>query len=93
MQTTLPDLPFTGYGDATTPIFHSSASASPRKYPRTDLKTLIPWTSFIDDVHQAIQSATALVELSSTLYNREPAKDKSCEERREATCACGIRFT
>jgi hypothetical protein len=68
MQTTLPDLPFTGYGDATTPIFHSSASASPRKYPRTDLKTLIPWTSFIDDVHQAIQSATALVELSSTPF-------------------------
>jgi len=68
MHTTLPDLPFTGYGDATTSTFHSSASASPRKYPRTDLKTLIPWTSFIDDVHQAVQSATALAELSSTPF-------------------------
>jgi hypothetical protein len=68
MQTTLPDLPFTGYGDATTPTTHSSASANPRIYPRTDLKTFIPWTSFIDDVHQAVQSATALTGLSSAPF-------------------------
>jgi hypothetical protein len=68
MQTTLPDLPFIGYGDATTPTFHSFASANPRKYPRTDLKTLTPWTSFVDDVHQAVQSATALAKLSSAPF-------------------------
>ena len=59
MQTTLPDLPFTNYGQAVlSPAFHSSSKTAPRKYPRTDLTTLDIWSSFPDDIHQAIQSAT-----------------------------------
>lgn len=56
MQTSLPDLPFTNYGKAELRLFgtHSSAKATPRTYPRTDLKTLTLWTSFPNDIHQTI---------------------------------------
>jgi hypothetical protein len=59
MQTSLPDLPFTNYGDAELrPNAPRSASkATPRKYPRTNLETLMPWDSFPDDIDQVIQSA------------------------------------
>ena len=68
MQTSLPELPFTNYGKAELrpSATHSTAKSTPRTYPRTDLQTLTPWTSFPDDIHQAIQSATARADLSST---------------------------
>jgi hypothetical protein len=61
MQTSLPDLPFTTYADAELKpcALHSSAYSTPRSYPRTDLQTLSPWTSFPNDIHKAIQSAIA----------------------------------
>ena len=54
MQTILPDLPFTNYGDAVLDGsgIHSAAESSSRTYPRTDLRTLTPWTSFPNDIHQ-----------------------------------------
>ncbi|KAF8800896.1 hypothetical protein BYT27DRAFT_7245473 [Phlegmacium glaucopus] len=59
MQTTLPDLPFTNYGQAIlNPTFHSSTKTAPRKHSRTDLTNLDIWTSFPNDIHQVIQSAT-----------------------------------
>lgn len=59
MQTTLPDLPFSDYGKAElhTSGIHSSIKTTPRTHPRTDLQTFTPWTSFPEDIHQAIQSA------------------------------------
>lgn len=59
MQTTLPDLPFACAEAELHPEgFKSSSKATPRRYPRTDLKNLVPWTSFPNDIHKAIQSAT-----------------------------------
>jgi hypothetical protein len=60
MQTSLPDLPFPHYGDAVFETYgpHGSAKAGPRKHPRTDLETLVPWTSFLNDIHQAILAIT-----------------------------------
>ncbi|KAF8309787.1 hypothetical protein F5887DRAFT_601096 [Amanita rubescens] len=59
MQTSLPDLPFTNYGDAelrpNAP--HSIDKTTPRNYPMTDLETLMHWASFPDDINQVIQSA------------------------------------
>ena len=65
MQTSLPDLPFTTYADAELKpgALHSSAYSTPRSYPRTDLQTLSPWTSFPNDIHEAIQSAIARTHL------------------------------
>jgi hypothetical protein len=70
MQTSLPELPFTNYGKAELRPSgtHSTAKSTPRTYHRTDLQTLTPWTSFPDDIHQAIQSATARADLSSTPF-------------------------
>jgi len=66
MQTSLPDLPFTTYADAELKPggFHSTAYSTPRSYPRTDLQTLSPWTSFPNDIHEAIQSKIAHAHLS-----------------------------
>ena len=60
MQTSLPDLPFPDYGDAVLDPsgIHSSAKSGPPTYPRTDLQTLTPWTSFPNDIHQAILATT-----------------------------------
>ncbi|EDR13325.1 uncharacterized protein LACBIDRAFT_309061 [Laccaria bicolor S238N-H82] len=60
MQTSLPNLPFPDYGDAVLDAsgIHSSAESGPRTYPSTDLESLTPWTSFPDDIHQAILAAT-----------------------------------
>ena len=67
MQTSLPDLPFTGYGQAQLCPFgtHSASKSTPWKYPRTDLNSLVLWNSFPDDIHRAVQSATARVNLDS----------------------------
>ena len=68
MQTSLPDLPFTNYGNAELRPFgtHSTAKAFEREFPTTtDLVTLIPWASFPDDIDQAIRSATANAHLLS----------------------------
>jgi hypothetical protein len=71
MQTSLPDLPFTNYGDAVLDAsgIHSAAKSSPRTYPRTDLQTLTPWTSFPNDIHQAILSATTHAHLLPTPFD------------------------
>jgi hypothetical protein len=70
MQTSLPDLPFTTYGDAefdpTAP--HSVSQSKPRTYPRTDLQTLMPWTSFPNEIDQRIRSATTLSRLTHTTF-------------------------
>ena len=60
MRASLPDLPFMNYGRAELrPSFvPSSSQKNPRSHPKTDLETLTPWTSFPDDIHHAVQSAT-----------------------------------
>ena len=70
MQTSFPDLPFTNYGDAVlhTSGIHSAARSCPRTYPRTDLQTIKPWTNFLEDIHQAILSATAHAQLPHTPF-------------------------
>ena len=68
MQTSLPDLPFTNYGDAELRPFGTHSTAKSDLCPRTDLKTLTHWTSFPEDIHQAIQSATARAHLPSTPF-------------------------
>jgi hypothetical protein len=70
MQTSFPDLPFTDHGNSQLRPFgtRSTAKSTPRTYPRTDLKTLTPWTSFPNDIHQAIQAATADANLSSAPF-------------------------
>ncbi|KAF8798862.1 hypothetical protein BYT27DRAFT_7121811 [Phlegmacium glaucopus] len=71
MQTTLPDLPLTNYGQAIlNPTFHSSTKTAPRKHPRTDLANLNIWTSFPiqNDIHQVIQSATNCANLPPTPF-------------------------
>ena len=71
MQTSLPDLPFTNYGDAVLDAsgIHSAAKSGLRTYPRTDLQTLTPWTSFPNDIHQAILSATTHAHLLPTPFD------------------------
>jgi hypothetical protein len=72
LETSLPDLPFMDYGEAQLRPFgtrSASKSSTPRPYPRTDLKTLMPWNSFPGDIHQAIQFATARVNLDSTPFH------------------------
>ena len=75
MQTSLPDLPFTNYGKAelrsSRVHTHSSSKSTPRTYPRTDLETLTPWTSFPNDIHPAIQSATTRAGLPPTPLHLE----------------------
>ena len=70
MQTSLPNLPFTTYGDAsfdpTAP--HSAAKCKPRMYPMTDLQTLTPWPSFPNEIDQCIRSATARSHLPYTTF-------------------------
>ena len=70
METNLPELPFTNYGkvELRPSATHSTAKLTPRTYPRTDLQTLTAWTSFPNDIHLAIQSATAHAGLSSTPF-------------------------
>lgn len=65
METSLPELPFSDYGEAEIDPsgVHSSVKASPRTHPRTDLETLTPWVSFLNDVHQVI-STTARAKLT-----------------------------
>lgn len=56
MQTSLPDLPFRDYADAALDEsgIYSTAQCGRRRHPRTDLKALTPWTSFPNDIHNAI---------------------------------------
>jgi hypothetical protein len=69
MQTSLPELRFTNYGKVELLPYHSSRKPTPRAYPRTDLQTLTPWTSFPNDIHQAIQSATTRANLPPTPFD------------------------
>ena len=71
MQTSLPDLPFTNYGDTVLDAsgIRSASKSSPRTYPRTDLQTLTPWTSFPSDIHQAVLSATTHAHLLPTPFD------------------------
>jgi hypothetical protein len=70
METSLPDLPFVNYGTAELEPYgsHSAVTASPRACPRTDLETFTPWTSFLSDIDQAVQSATRLANLPQTPF-------------------------
>jgi hypothetical protein len=65
MQTSLPELPFTNYGRAQLDPcgFHSLGETTPHSHLRTDLETLVPWTSFPNDIHLAIQCATTRSQL------------------------------
>ena len=71
MQTSLPDLPFPDYGDAVPAAsgIHSASKSSPRRHPRTDLQTLTPWTSFSNDIHQAILATTHAHLLPTTPFH------------------------
>jgi hypothetical protein len=73
MQTGLPDLPFPNYADAVLEPggFHSAVRASRRTHPRTDLAVLTHWDSFVDDIHQAIQSTTSRANLPHTPFSIE----------------------
>src|SRR5271170_1902208 len=58
MCTSLPDLPFPTAGiciESAKPL--SSAHATPRAYPRTDLRLLRLWTSFEANIANIIQTA------------------------------------
>ena len=83
MQTSLPDLPFTNHGNAKLRPSgtHSTAKLA---HPRTDLKTLTPWTSFPNDIHQVIQSATAHAHLSSTPFHIDAWTDTEFVENEES---------
>ena len=83
MQTSLPDLPFTNYGKAELRTTHSTGKSTQRTYPRTDLETLTPWTSFPNDIHQAIQSATARAHLPSTPFTIEASTSTRFVESEE----------
>ena len=67
LETSLPDLPFTNYGKAEPSCTHSTAKSTPPL--RTDLNSLTPWTAFPNDIHHAIQSATARAALNSTPFH------------------------
>ncbi|KAF8229656.1 hypothetical protein L208DRAFT_1479798 [Tricholoma matsutake] len=71
MQTSLPDLPCLDYGDAVLNAsgIHSAAKSGPQKDPRTDLQTLTPWTSFLNDIHQAILATTHAHLLPTTPFH------------------------
>ena len=70
MQTSLPELPFSGHANLEViPGFHSAIKITPRQFPRTDLDTLAPWTTFVEDIHDTIQSATTSAGLSSAPFN------------------------
>ncbi|KAK2465075.1 hypothetical protein APHAL10511_002883 [Amanita phalloides] len=91
MQTSLPDLPFTNYANAELDSPHSSGKSTLRAFPRTDLKTLVPWTSFPNDIHQAIQSATArLPHLHSTPFTLRIVTDARLVENEEMLRAHAI---
>ena len=94
MQTSLPNLPFTNFGQAVlNPGYHSSSKTHPRTYPRTDLTTLCPWTSFPNDIHQVIQSATNRANLSSAPFTVGlPPKTRSVrsEEKVRAHAMSGL---
>jgi hypothetical protein len=60
METTLPDLPFQSIGILTIPDEPRSPSENdPRAKPKTDLKTLQPWTSLTNDIDSVIRTAMA----------------------------------
>jgi len=61
MQTRLPRLPYTNYGKAIPDSIRSSARANPRSHPRTDLKELVHWDSFPNEIHEAILSAMTMI--------------------------------
>ena len=86
MQTNLPDLPFTNYGKAELAPFgtHSSAQANPRKFPRTDLEALRHWTSFPNEIDQAIRSATTHANLSSAPFTIDAPKRTRIVKNEEA---------
>ncbi|KAF8233400.1 hypothetical protein L208DRAFT_1267056, partial [Tricholoma matsutake] len=59
------------YGDAVLDAsgIHSAGKSGPRKHPRTDLQTLTPWTSFPNDIHQAILATTHAHLLPTTPFH------------------------
>ncbi|KAF8227904.1 hypothetical protein L208DRAFT_1070820, partial [Tricholoma matsutake] len=71
MQMSLQDLPFPDYGDAVLDAsgIHSAAKSDPQKHPSTDLQTLMPWTSFQNDIHQAILATTHAHLLPTTPFH------------------------
>lgn len=54
MQTTLPDLPFPSIGIRISKGPKSAAKTTAGQRPRTDLRFLKPWTSFSNDIDNAI---------------------------------------
>jgi hypothetical protein len=60
---------------------------------RTDLKTLTPWTSFPNDIHQAIQSATTRARLPSTPFTIEVSTKTRFVENEERVRTLSSRIT
>jgi hypothetical protein len=87
LQTSLPDLPFTNYGNAELRPFGTHSAAKSDLCPRTDLKTLTHWTSFSKDIHQAI---TARAHLPSTPFTVKAWTTSSFVENEESLRAHAI---
>jgi hypothetical protein len=84
MLTSLPNLAFPAMGyRLKEPL--SSSYATPRSYPRTDLKTLRQWTSFENDIANSIQTAMAskniisgtLITVGNTLSKPRPVSNEA----------------
>jgi hypothetical protein len=88
MQTSLPELPFSAHANPEViPGFHTTIKTTSRQFPRTDLHTLAPWTTFPNDIHDAILSATTSAGLSSEPFNIDTATKSRIVVNEE-----GIRF-
>jgi len=65
MKTTLPTLSYKPTGFLWSQDTHSSAYTKHRTYPRTDLAHFIPWDTFEADIHHAITTRMAAMEIPS----------------------------
>ena len=83
MQTGLPRLPYVNYGKAIPDLIRSSASANPRSHPRTDLKELVCWDSFPNEVHKAILSAMTSHGLTTKAFDIDGLTNDTIVESEE----------
>jgi len=65
MKTTLPTLSYKPRGFLWSEDTHSSAYATRRTHPRTDLTHFNPWDTFAADIHHAITSRMAAMNIAS----------------------------
>jgi hypothetical protein len=62
MNTTLPTLPYNPTGFLCSENFHSSKYTKERA-PRTDLKHLVPWNTFKEDIDEAITARMSIMNI------------------------------